>query len=314
MDSEPESEKVPEYLKILYKVVLIIVIIFTILIIITYIMDKYFRRTTSDPNDKLQLYPYYFNIYFCINILLYILVRLIPVNLTIEPSKIYENDSDKSFMCHFQALSACLLELILLFLMTNYSIVNYLSVFKSDFYKNNIKKIYLTLTFGGLILSIIFAIIFYLQGVDATKDILCSIHTRRDIKIIAECIITVVLMFINLFCLISIIINLVNLAKRYKNENIEKFQKSVDFIKRFILEAIFIFLTFGYTFLAVLKVFPKGSYKDVIYIIFCQLVEIAFTINESLYKAFIRMITCNKYYKLEQKVEKWSEYDDDLED
>ena len=121
-------------------------------------------------------------------------------------------------------------------------------------------------------------------------------------------------MIVNLFCLISIIHNLVKIAKKYKNENEEKYKKSVDFIKRFIIETIFISSTFIFTFLVVIKTFERGSYKDIIYIILCQIVEIVFTINESLYRAFIRLITCNKYYKLEQKLEKFNDYDDDYEE
>lgn len=296
-------------IKISYIFLLILIVLFAILIIFVYTKDEYFRRVTTDPQDKLKLYPYYFNIFFCVNIVFYNLVRLIPVSLTLEPSS--KKPGDETFLCCFQAYSACFSEQILLFLMTNYSIVNYLSVFKSDFYKINIKKIYLVLTIIGLILSIIITIFISLEGISTDKDIVCSVHTRTSIKMIGDGTLVCILMFINLFCLISITINLVKLAKKYNNENIEKYKKSVDFIKRFIIEAIFISLTFIYTFLVVIKTFEKGSYKDIIYIILCQIVEIVFTINKSLYRAFIRMITCNRYYKLDQKTEKWNEYDDD---
>ena len=48
------------------------------------------------------------------------------------------------------------------------------------------------------------------------------------------------------------------------------------------------------------KAFPRGSYKDFIYISICLLVELFFTINESLFKAFIRLVTCGKYYRLDE--------------
>lgn len=296
-------------LEILYIVVPILVIIFTILIIITYTKDDFFKKTTSSPKDVLKLYPYYFNIFFCVNIALYCLVRLIPQEFTINHS----TENNATILCGFQAFMGCFLEKLLLFLMTSYSIVNYLSMFKSDFYKKNLKIIYLTLTIIGLLLSLAISIAFYLEGI-SIKDVLCSIHTRILGKIISDGILTGILIVINLFCLISIIINLVKLAKKYNNENnLSKYKKSSDFIKRYILETIFSFLTFGYTLLVVCKVFPPGTYKDIIYIIFCQMVEIVFTINRSLYKAFIRLITCNKYYKLKESSEKTIE-DDDEED
>ena len=41
------------------------------------------------------------------------------------------------------------------------------------------------------------------------------------------------------------------------------------------------------------------------------MVEIVFTINKSLFKAFIRLITCNKYYKLTPNSESLAENDDE---
>jgi hypothetical protein len=296
-----------DFLEISYIVVPILVIIFTILIIITYTNDDFFKKTTSGPKDTLKLYPYYFNIFFCVNIALYCLVRLIPKELTIENFV----EGQETFLCRFQAFMGCLLEKLLLFLMTSYSIVNYLSVFKSDLYKTNLKKIYLALTLMSLLFSLSISIAFYLEGI-SQKDVLCSIHTRILGKIISDGILTGILIIINLFCLISIIYNLVKLAKKYDDDNnFLKYKKSVDFIKRFILDTIFTFLTFGYTLLVVCKVFPPGTYKDIIYIIFCQMVEIVFTINESLFKAFIRLITCNKYYKFTPTSEKLAENDDE---
>lgn len=298
-----------DFLKISYIVVLILVIIFAILIIIVYTIDGYFKRFTNSPQEELKLYPYYFNIFFCFNIVFYSLVRLIPVKYTIENS----SEDNPKVVCSFQAFLGCLFEQLLFFLMTNYSIVNYLSVFKSDFYKRNLKKIYLILTFTGLIFSVVITIFIYLEGI-SIKDILCSVHTTKLVKQIGDAILIGILAFINLFCLTSIINNLVKLAKKYKNENIEKYKKSKSFIKRFIFEASFIFITFLYTFLVVIKVFPHGSFKDIIYIILCQFVEIVFTINQSLYRAFIRLITCNKKYKLDQNIEKLNEYEDDYEE
>ena len=299
-------------LKISYIVFLILLVIFAILIIIAYTKDEYFRRVTTDSQDKLKIYPYYFNIFFCANIILYNLVRLIPVNFTILSSD--EGENKITFLCRFQAISACFFEQELLFLMTNYSILNYLSVFKSDFYKRNLKKIYFTLISIGLLISTIITILISSEGTATDKDIVCSVHTRTLIKEYGDGILIGILMIVNLFCLISIIHNLVKIAKKYKNENEEKYKKSVDFIKRFIIETIFISSTFIFTFLVVIKTFERGSYKDIIYIILCQIVEIVFTINESLYRAFIRLITCNKYYKLEQKLEKFNDYDDDYEE
>ena len=75
-------------------------------------------------------------------------------------------------------------------------------------------------------------------------------------------------------------------------------QKSSHFLLRFILDLGITIIAFVYIFLLINKIFPKGSHKDLAYILICLIVELFFTVNEYLYRAFVRMVTCNKYYLL----------------
>ena len=117
---------ISNYVKILYHILSIIIIIFTILLIIVFLNDK---KIIFDKNSKInyiKIYACYFNVFFCLIIIIDNLIRLIPDKLGVIPSK--DND-DPNIICYIQAFSDSLFDKFLLSLMTIYSIVNYLSVF-----------------------------------------------------------------------------------------------------------------------------------------------------------------------------------------
>ena len=300
------SNETNEYtaLTICYWIFSILMIIFTILLIIIYSRDKYFQGYKNDINDinnRNKLYLSYFNIFFCFIVVFSNIIRLIPESLTVKERD--KNDKDikeGNFICKLQAFIACLLDKLLISLMTNYSIFNYLSMFKSDFYKAYLKKIYLFLISIGFAISLILSIIFIWEGI-SFKDIVCSIHTRTTVKKVVDSLFTGFLFIINAYCLGSIIKNLYDLTKKYNTEGNEPhFKRSSHFLYRYTLDLIINIVAFTYTFLVINKAFPRGSYKDFIYISICLIVELFFTINESLFKAFIRLVSCGKYYKLDE--------------
>ena len=287
----------------IYIIFSLLMIAFTILLIIIYSRDKYFqgyKNNVNDINNRNKLYLSYFNIFFCCIIVLSNIIRLIPEKLTVNEKKVDgKKETEGNFLCKIQAFIACLLDKLLISLMTNYSIFNYLSMFKSDFYKTYLKKIYLVLISIGFLISLILSIIFIWEGI-SIKDIVCSIHTRTTVKKVVDSIFTGSMLMINVYCLGSIIKNLYDLSKKYSTEGNEShFKRSSHFIYRYTLDLIINIIAFTYTLLVINKTFPKGSYKDFIYISICLTVELFFTVNESLFKAFIRLVTCGKYYKLE---------------
>ena len=305
-------------LTVIYVIFSILMIVFTILLIIIYSRDKYFQGYKNDINDisnRNKLYLSYFNIFFCCIIVVSNLIRLIPEAFTVTPSE-NKDKGKETFLCKAQAFIACLLDKALISLMTNYSIFNYLSMFKSDFYKNYLKRIYLILISLGFLISLILSIIFICQGV-SIKDIVCSIHTRTTTKIVIDNIFTGSLVIINIYCLGHLIKYLYDLSKKYSSEGNEKhFKRSSHFVYRYTLDLIINIIAFTYTLLVVNKAFPRGSYKDFIYISICLTVELFFTINKSLYKAFVRLVTCGKYYKLddEKEIEGGKEKNNDIEE
>ena len=234
---------------------------------------------------------YFFGVIIALNNI----IRLIPFRFTVGPQ---EPEGQENVVCKTQAFLATLFDKLLVSLMTNYSIVNYLSVFKSDFYKKYIKRIYIILIFIGFCFSLMLTIIYYRDGI-SEKDILCYIHTRTTTKIVTDDIYTSILFLINLFCLIRLIVYLGKLSKQYSSEGkMIQFKKSTNYLNRFVLDLIINLIAFAYIFMVINKLLPKGSYKDLIFTIICLIVELFFTLNKSLYYAFIRVLSCNKYYKI----------------
>jgi hypothetical protein len=285
---------------VIYYIVSGFMVVFSILLIITYSKDKYFHKIVDDAIMRnVKLYPCYFNIFYCTIISLSNAIRLIPYQYTTEEYQ----QGNPTLICKIQSFLTSLFDQLLISLMTIYSIVNYLSVFKINFYKNHLKAIYLSLIFIGFSISLTLTICYILKGVSA-KDILCYIHTRDDFKIISNIIYTSLLFIINLFCLVSLIYKLNNIKKEFQiNGNLRKVKKSMSFLKRFILALIINIIAFTYIILLINKVFPRGSYKDIIYMFVCLIVEIFFTINKSLYRAFMRLITCNKVEKYKDDID-----------
>jgi hypothetical protein len=283
---------------VIYYIFSAFMVAFSILLIITYSKDKYFHKNVNDSKmNKVKLYPCYFNIFYCTIISLSNAIRLIPYQYTTEE---YQH-GNPTLICKVQSFLASLFDQLLVSLMTIYSIINYLSVFKIYFYKNHLKAIYLSLIFAGFLISLALTIIYVYKGVSG-KDILCYIHTRDNLKIISNVIYISLLFIITLFCLISLIYKLNNMKKEFQiNGNSRKVKRSLSFLKRFILALIINIIAFTYIILLIIKVFPRGSYKDILYMIVCLMVEIFFTINKPLYRAFMRLITCNKVEKYKDK-------------
>jgi hypothetical protein len=281
--------------KIIYVIFLVLIIIFTIILLIVYIKDRNFHVTNINaPGSRMKLYICYFNIFFCIIIVIEDVLRLIPESIGLDDSV---KEDDPNFICRLQAISASFFDKLLLSNMTIYSIITFLGVFYSEFYKNYLKKIYLILILVGVVMSLGLTIAYAREGI-SYKDMVCSIHTRTELKRISDTIYTSLLFLINLICLVSLIIYLYRLRNMYKfDKKAAQFQKSTNFLKRYLLDLFITIFAFTYILLAVNKVFARGSYKDIIYIIICLAVELFFTLNRTLYEAFIRTLTCNKYYK-----------------
>jgi hypothetical protein len=301
--NEGEEISISLALKITYYVFLILMIIFTIILIIVYIKDKNMSinaKNKDSPGIRMKVYICYFNVFFCVVIVIEDLLRLIPDSIGVGKSQIEDNPN---FICSLQAFCSSFFDKLLLSNMTIYSIITFLGVFYSEFYKNHIKAIFIVLISIGLAFSLGLTIAYITEGI-SFKDIVCSIHTRTNLKIISDNIYTSFLFTINILSLISLILYLNKLKSTYQREGKDVlFRKSSNFLKRYLLDLLINIIAFIYILLTVNKVFARGSYKDILYLIICLAIELFFSLNRTLFEGFVRTVSCGKYYNEPPKTE-----------
>ena len=208
----------------------IVISLFTILIIFIYSRGESFKS-----------YPCYFNIFFCLAITLDNILRLIQ-----------KKENEAAFWCWLQALSLSFFDKIILNSITNYSIIHYLGFYKQEFYKNNLKRIFIALVIANISISFILTFIFSLEGVDSEGEV-CYVDTTKTLKIVIDSIYTCILLFFDIICIILLIVGLFNLSKKYSKSKDSRKLKTNLYIYRFIFDLILNIITFGYILLLINK-------------------------------------------------------------
>ena len=267
-----------------------LIILFTIIIFFIYLRGSSFKS-----------YPCYFNLYFCIIITFDNLIRLFPIK------------SKNGFSCKIQAFSLSFFDKLFLISITDYSIINYITMKNPDYYKTFTKTIYLQLLFLSIFFSLALTIIFYLQGLNTgSNGDICYVNTTNLVKKITDTIYTCFLLIIDLFCIIKILINLYNLKKDPESKNN---QLRITSIKthfwRFSFDLIINLITFIYVILLINKLVKLDLLKDIIYVLICLMNELFFTINKVFYQEFMRIITGKIFNKNQEKNEKDNDNDND---
>ena len=256
----------------------VLVLIFAIFISIIYFKSKIFHS-----------YPYYFNIFFIITILLNNAIRLMPVGEKV-------NEYERDLACYIQGISLTVLDKLILCEITTYSIIYYLGVFFHDFYEENQMLIFLFLSEAGFIISLILAIVFSIPGM-SVKSQYCYVRTNDETKKIVDTTVTTVLWAICLYCTIRLLINLIKI-KRNSSLLKTKAETISSHMYRFILNIIFVIVMFLHVILLINKKYDNVFYgkinyvKDLIFLILCFLGEIFFTVNIKVLNETKRIITC----------------------
>ena len=253
----------------------IIMSVVAILIVIVYFKSKIFHS-----------YPYYFNIYFILTILLNNLIRLIP-------KREEENEYEISIQCYIQGIVLTVLDKLMLCQITSYSVIYYLGSFHNDFFKKNEMIIFFLLSQISFVISMVLAVVFSAKGMSVGSQY-CYVRTRDETKYIVDTIITTMLWAISELCTIRLLINLVKLKKEAAVYN--RKAKSISYHTfRFSFNLVFNVLMFLYVDLIINKVLNNvipDFTKDMYYILLSLVGEIFFTINTEVMKEAKRMITC----------------------
>lgn len=283
---------------ILY-VISVIITIIAICLIITYSINKKFRAL-----------PFYFNIIFTLSIAINNILRLIPAA---RGDGINSKDEGKkeSIQCKIQAFALTFLDKFMLVLMTSYSIIAFMGLFKKEFSKNHQNLTFIILIIISIIISLVCTIIFYLQAI-SDRSYFCYVETKNNVKQIVDTIVTSILLAINLICIVSMLIKIIILKIESKDH--QGIGNSVLYhLARFIFSFFINLITFVYVILLINKLMPFDNFvKDLIYILLCLIVELFFTVNSELIREIKKIITCQKINEDDNQNENEDEISDDM--
>ena len=266
----------------------IIIASFTFFLILVYLISDLFKSV-----------PFHFNIFFCIVISLDNAIRLIPVEDV--------NIENPSIWCRVQGFSLSFFDKLFLTSITIYSIINYIIMILPKLYEKKMKLIYIILILVNICFSLGLTILFYLQGMNDTSvdHQFCYVDTKGPIKKSVDTIYTIILFFIDVFCIISILIKMCLLMKKWDEKRTESKRNLCHHFLRFSVDLFINIITFGFIYLLINGKLPidKAIVKDYIYIILGLITELFFTINWEFIRETMRIITCNKCDKFKRKDE-----------
>ena len=256
-------------------IICVLIVLFNIFLVFTYIKRKF------------NSYPYYFNIFFCVTISLNNIIRLITSDR--------KQDEEVSAICKIQAIFLKFSDKLILACVCSYSVINYLGITKTEFYKSSEKLIYIILAIVSSLISIISTIIFITQGYSSHSE-LCYADTSNNVKKVADSIITGILFGVSLFCLIILIVNVINLKNKIEAEAPERTSNIKYHLCRFSFDIIINIILFIYILLIINKAIKTDDsfVKDLIYILLCLIIEVFFTVNKEFIKETKRILTCQK--------------------
>lgn len=264
----------------------VLITISAILIVIVYAKSKIFHS-----------YPYYFNIFFMLTIMLNNLIRLIP-------GREEENEFDTSIQCYIQGIILTVLDKLMLCQITSYSVIYYLGSFHSEFFERNKMMIFLILSEAGFAISMILATVFSFKGMSVSSQF-CYVRTRDNTKYIVDTIVTTLLWLISVLCTLRLLLNLIKIKKE-----VAVFNRKADSITyhtcRFSFNLVFNILIYLYVDLLINKklTWMTDWTKDLYYILLSFIGEIFFTINAEVWKEAKRIITCKESIEIDDEESK----------
>ena len=247
-----------------------------ILIMIIYAKSKIFHS-----------YPYYFNIFFILTIMLNNLIRLLP-------GREDENEFKTSTGCYIQGIILAALDKLMLTQIASYSIIYYLGSFHSEVFERNKLLIFYLLSQIGFAISMILATVFSFKGMSVNSQY-CYVRTRDNTKYIIDTTYTTLLWAISVFCTLRLLINLVKIKKEVAVYN-RKAESISYHTCRFSFNLVFIILMYLYVDLIINKklTWMINWLKDFIYIFLSFVGEVFFTINSEVWKETKRILTCKQ--------------------
>ena len=233
-------------------------------------------------------YPYYFNIFFIITVLLSNLIRLIP-------KRDEENEFEISIQCYIQGISLSILDKFMLGQIASYSIIYFLGSFHNNFFEKNNIVIIICLLEINFIFSLILSTVFSIPGMSYNSQY-CYVKTYDNTKLIVDTIYTSILLLICLYCTIRLLISLKKLKKEeFANDTKKESVRSHTI--RFSFNLVFNIVMYTYVNLLINKKFLFLDkilvfLKESIYILLTLIGEIFFTVSTEVIKETKRIMKC----------------------
>ena len=185
--------------------------------------------------------------------------------------------------------------------MTIYSIVTYLGIVNLEFYKENEKRIFIISTILSILISLIIAILFLLNGVVIYDDV-CYVRSSIDEtvrnlkvnKILIDIIVNSILLVINFYCILHLLIYVFRIMIESKKKNDQIRLKNYCF---FFFKYLIIFILNNINFIMViLIIFDKfeSEFTSLFYIILSFFIILFYTVNMRVLHEGKNIICCKK--------------------
>ena len=233
----------------------------------------------------LHTYPCYNKL--TINLILFLgnFFRIIPIGL-IEEGKF-------QFLKNSQAFLLIFLDKLFLIILTNQIIIQYLGIMHTNFYFMHEKQIFIYGTILSALISITLAGIFIKDGVIHKEDKLyCYGNNDAYYKQIVDTVYNGILLFINIVCLLVIIINSSIYTKKAKISGLENTYYEHNFTQA-LIKFFVNTLTYVISFLITYRVFSGTGLTDFIYLLNFIIVNVFYCFNTVVFKEICKLF-CHK--------------------
>ena len=269
-----------------------IIIIIAIYITAVYIALRLsFNKANASQNNMIKSYPCYLNIILSLVIAINNLTRLITTK------------EENSFACQIQAFVLAVFDKLISTTITVNSYLTYRGLCDNEYYIEHIKQFFIITNLIGLIISIIFGLIFTIRGTTYFK--VCYVNGGAP-KEIPDSILTGILFLIYLYCTLKTILFLIKNIKNIKGDNEREYQKTFSLHFYRMLLSLFLCSLFFLVTLLIINdsLLFSYDYIDLTFITLCLFIDLFYTLNRTVVKQTL------KCFRKDNEDEKDNTFDD----
>ena len=233
--------------------------------------------------------------YPCYNKLIINLILLLDNTIRIIPLALIEEGSCEGLKWA-QAFILIFLDKYFLIILTIQIVILYLGLMHTNFYFHYEKKLFIFGTILGALIGLALGGVFMSDGYNFKSDKLYLYGKNdRTYKIIIDTVFNGIFLFINVMCLIIIIINSVISSKKAKDIGLDNTNFDYNFTQaliKFIVNSI----TYVISYIIIYRVLSGTGFSDFTYILNCIIVDLFYCFNMVVIREICKLI-CHKKYK-----------------